>query len=69
MRAGRHSASICAGVIAAPPATWTRFCTVPGEIPLEFPTEMMLSINLKTAKTLCITLPPALLGVADEVIG
>ncbi len=42
--------------------------TPPGEIPLEFPTKMMLSINLKTAKALGITLPPALLGVADEVI-
>lgn len=42
--------------------------TPPGEIPVEFPTRMMLSINLKTAKTLGITLPPALLGVGDEVI-
>jgi ABC-type uncharacterized transport system substrate-binding protein len=42
--------------------------TPPGEIPAEFPTKMMLSINLKTAKALGIALPPALLGVADEVI-
>jgi putative ABC transport system substrate-binding protein len=42
--------------------------TPPGEIPLEFPTKMMLSINLKTAKALGMTLPPALLGLADEVI-
>jgi len=42
--------------------------TPPGELPVEFPTKMMLSINLKTAKALGITLPPALVGVADEVI-
>jgi hypothetical protein len=35
---------------------------------LEFPTKMMLPINLKTAKALGMTLPPALLGLAGEVI-
>lgn len=42
--------------------------TPPGELPVEFPTKMMLSINLKAAKALSITVPPALLGLADEVI-
>jgi putative ABC transport system substrate-binding protein len=42
--------------------------TPPGNLPVEFPTRMMLSINLKTAKTLGITVAPALLGLADEVI-
>jgi putative ABC transport system substrate-binding protein len=35
---------------------------------VEFPTQMMLSINLKTAKALGITVPAKLLSLADEVI-
>ena len=42
--------------------------TPPGELPVEFPSKMNLSINLTTAKALGIAMPPALLGLADEVI-
>jgi ABC-type uncharacterized transport system substrate-binding protein len=40
----------------------------PADLPIEQPTRLKLTINMRSARTLSLTISPGLLGSADEAI-
>ena len=42
--------------------------TPPGEIPVQLPTTFDFVVNLKTAREMGLTIPPAILSQATEIV-
>jgi putative tryptophan/tyrosine transport system substrate-binding protein len=51
-----------------PDSTSVVYSGAPNDLPVERLTKFELSINLKTAKALGLTVPPSLRALADEAI-
>ncbi len=56
------------GRVAVEDGTRVRLGTSPAELPVERFDKLELVINLRTAKTLGLSIPPSVLARADEVI-
>lgn len=63
----RDMLSSGAAVLAVAGAAHSEQGTPPGDIPFYEPTIIKLAINLKTAKSLAISIPPSMLTEADEM--